>query len=210
MNAKMQPFWWFLRSPYTYPCWYNTCESCNDWTLDPELSCTLDSINKKQGDYAVKISKGAAVGSGDTFASKLSAQCAQYFGFWVRAYLPAQNRGWNVSVYKDANHYAGVDLYFISPLTKPQLRFRIYVEDSSVSAWIDINSLQWYWVEVSVAAALTRFYLDGVHKWDYAGAVAYPAVSVKVTGYKHLDASDVWLDWLRWYDTEEYPPSYPY
>jgi len=195
----------------TAACWFDKGEDCDLWTLDAELSCIMDTGIYQQGLGSLKISKGVAAGSNYTYAQRAAAQCASYFGCWIRANLPARTRAWTIQLYKNADSWAEANFSFVSPSVNPRASFCVWIGPGTLqcSSLIDIVSLQWYWLEIYVRAGQTSFYLDGVHKWTLVGSSPYPVATLKVRTYKDFDASDIWLDWARWFASQEYPPTCP-
>ncbi len=192
----------------TAACWFDKGENCSLWTLDPELTCVVDTVNKQQGTGSLKLSKGVAGAVAYVYATRPAAQCDGYFGCWVRSDLHAPSRSWDIILYKDATHYA---LANFKNTATPQLTCCVYDGALFCDATpVAVVSLQWYWLEILVTAGEARFYLDGAHVWSRVGGTTpYPVVDLKVRAYKDFDASDVWLDWMRWFASLEYPPTHP-
>jgi len=204
MTKKMQPFWWFLPPPYVYPCWYNECENCTDWTVQSPLECSVDTVNKKQGTGSIKIHSPPRASTSERRATIAAAQCNPWFGFWIR-----NQNTWDMGLKLLKADGSYVEIIFLDG------QYSIYIYDPVKGgyniAWKPYTSLTWLWVEfkVSETPLEVECYINGVHEVTFEGWNIYPVATAAVF-CTWLEEDYTWVDWLRWFPTQEYPPTYPY
>jgi hypothetical protein len=210
--VKMQPFWWFLRPPYVYPCWFDECEDLSSWTIDPLMEGAIDGTNKKQGSYSIKIKKPYIPDGTPASSYRSVTQCADYLGFWIRATLPDVNA--NVRVYWQKANGAYVSIGFFHSAVGTPFTYDINVYDPaagsySFGTWAYTEG-EWLWIEFFIDSTTVRPYVNGVGVGSSSGRNVYPVYREIVGGYTIFPLAYVWLDWQRWFPTLEYPPTYPY
>jgi hypothetical protein len=191
-----------------YPCWYNECESCGDWTVEAGLTCSLDSLNKKQGNYAVKISKPAAVYLPKAYKSV--NQCADYIGFWVRVNKISVDSSLAVRFTKTSDG-SYVQIYFGEAAGVSVYQFGVYdpTHGTATSSNYAYTSLTWLWIEFYIIAGTVGVWVNGANVWTFSGWQVYPVDQIQVRDESTLRTWDCWLDWIRCSPSEEYPPTYP-
>jgi hypothetical protein len=210
--SKMQPFWWFLPPPYVWPCWSNPCEDLVGWYVSPHMNVQLDTTAKKQGSASVMVTKPHLPGVGDESCNLPLTECADYFGFWARADLTGDWSEILMGLQKPNGAYA--EIQFIYDPNAGKRRYRLIVNDPAVGwsagGFVDYTNLDWLWVEWYIIAGQVDAYVNGVHYLGWYGWNVYPVTQMAVGGMFVGALAYGWLDWLRFYPSWEYPPTYPY
>lgn len=190
-------------------CWLETCDSCTPWTLDPELTCSADVTIKKEGKASVKISKGAAGTAKKIEALLSSPQCGPWFGGYFRANVPTKPTGWNILLKKTDETYVGITYVFMDPHTTPKFYAFIYDPEKGYgeSSIVDYTNETWEWIELKIIDTTVEVWRNGSKFHTFLGWPIYPVSEIEIATRNEHKAEDIWVDYLRWSDTQEYPPT---
>jgi hypothetical protein len=211
-TVKMQPFWWFLRPPYVWPCWYDECESVAGWAVGPHMSVSLDPTAKKEGSYSVRITSLHMAGGPTESCIKAITQCNRIVGLWLRADLPAEGCIFRILFETAAGAYISV-LFCYSPDQHRRV-YEIDVNDPAHGSYsigtTPYTNLTWVWFELLAEGYTTEGHINGVGVGGGSGYTCQPWVIINVVVDINAPTCNLWLDWMRIVHDYEYPPTYPY
>jgi len=199
-----------LHPPYV--CWYDSCESCGPWTVDPNFSCSPDIVDFKECGASLVFICTANVN--DKHCSIPISNCATYVGFWARIVFPASpNRAqrYQVRTSVSGSWFGACFINFgESPVPKYAAILEAWDGDLHTGTWTSFVPNTWIWVELrKVSTTSYAWYLDGVQK---VGLSTHYDLGDFVNFWLQQNyGSEPWgtgkIDYLRVADREEYPPA---
>lgn len=188
----------------SYVCWFNSCEDLDDWTLDPGVVASINTLIHQEGAGSVEFSMPAAA----VEAWKPVNYCDEYFGFWVRIKdsVPAGFR---------FNLYAPYPTFWVRWYMHAPNFWGLAINHSlglwSFNSGVVVNADQWYWME---------YYREWIApNWRYHFLIDGVPIVIFATGgtigsYDRFEVMNrvvygAWtalVDYLRFADRQEYPP----
>jgi len=214
--AKMQPFWWFLakRLHPNYVCWYNSCEDCGEWNVNPAHACSVITDDFKEHTGSLQLmNETPSPWNGGLYTTLPLTECDVYFGFWAK---------WH-NVLNPNNLYmtrmgvwGGTDyaiLYFRTVSGELKWGWSAHVDVDTATGGDQPYTLgTWLWFEIRLRRLdrMLEFYVNGVSvgKWIYGVGYVFDAFdSFKVwqVGNQYRMGT-IRLDYIRMADRFEYPP----
>lgn len=214
MSFKMQPFWWFLPPTASKLCFWSKCQTCTPWTVEaPRFTCEVD-IN-----FYMECEKSLRFDYTYEFMDisscwRLITQCDDYYGVYLRANIATSGAGVRFRVNNQAdNGYVEITFY-----NEPGVGIRYQIgayKDGEGPVWAGptypYTNNSWIWFEVwdDPSTGVTTVYLDGVER-SAGGRHVFldtPMYYVLIQNFQSCPDFSFWVDFMRMFDIEEYPPS---
>lgn len=194
------------------PCLYDTCESLTPWFCSDRLTPSIDTSIKKEGSGSIKIFKGAPSGGSTQQFSREFAQCALYFGIWIRALFTSTVCGFTLSI-RQANHTnAYINIGSGGAGNPYNCTGGVQLLGSGGSG-VSIGTLApstWAWFEIYTdSAKITYFKNNGVAYGPFSGWLIWPTLNLYYNCGDYVDAQTVWLDYAKFGPGWDYPPVPP-
>lgn len=184
-----------------YVCWYNSCEELTDWTIDPEITASINDTLFQEDKGSLDL-----VYPSDAYHyARLTpvSNCGKHWGFWIRCEnsVPLTCEPFIFGTLAPTTYYIQFYIY------GGKWAFRVNRPGGPASSVSDvtIEADRWYWMEVFYDVGIGYFFrIDGVPKWNFATSGALGDFSLfYLKGYNdHL-----LIDYLRLADRYEYPPT---
>jgi len=211
--VKLHPFWWLkaLRHP-SYVCWYDSCEDCSVWTLNPHHTCSVDAVDFMEYQASIGIYGPDLALPEDGYNSYAPfTDCDRYRAFWAKAPLMSPPPMYGSLAYamfwKDALNflgwrfsYDGVN-YTLGPIAS--------VEGVGYGGSLEpYNPSAWDWLEIRSYVGVSEFSRNGVVKWTWTrGIEKNNLTQFRIKQPNSFYMGLIKLDYIRASDRWEFPPT---
>jgi len=203
-----------IGKPHSKACWFNRCEYLEGWTVDAQLTKSVDGVDFKEWLGSMKLVRDTNVVGDALFYPNTQDICGDFFGFWFKPLFttPPPYTTLNIEKLKEATgEYQRFRCFYSSPLAKYVYVLSTYIGGAGLtSGEIECPQNQWLWIELYHYPSENTFYLrvNGVVKAinDHVGSGwSFSKLRGYVESGKALGT--VKLDYWRLASELEYPPT---
>jgi len=191
----------------SYVCWYNSCEKCGQWTLSPNATCVVDTVNFKENIGSIKITNNTD-GVYD-YTTLPAPMCNDFLAFWFRHHPYDIDYTDNTYAFFDGSNYIGWRTRWTT-----QFGYEMFAQGyiAGYGSWggatpFTFSPDTWYWLEVQKTANSYDYKRDGVTMLSAGPGATWPFTASQFRFSHDRKLGDAWVDYIRYADRFEYPPA---